>query len=54
MSPDKIKEQSSIAIGAALGFIVGLLTGFPIGVIWIAVGSLLGNGIYTLFIKRKK
>ena len=53
MSPDKIKEQASIAVGAALGFIVGILTEFPLGVIWIAVGSLFGHGIYT-FIRKKR
>jgi len=47
------KEQAGIAIGAIIGFVIGLLTGFPLGVIWIAVGSLLGGGIVHLITMRR-
>lgn len=48
------KKQAGIAIGSAIGFVIGLLTtGFPLGVVWIAVGALFGEGFVHLLIKRR-
>lgn len=55
MTDNHYKKQAGIAIGSAIGFVVGLLTiGFPLGVVCIAVGGLLGDGFVHLLIKRRK
>jgi len=51
------REQTGIAIGAAVGFTVGVLVigfNFPWLAVGIAVGALLGGGVAHVISKRSK
>jgi hypothetical protein len=49
------RTQTGIAVGSAIGFLPAILiTGFPLGTVWIAVGALLGGIVAGLTGKTKK
>lgn len=49
------REQAGMAIGAAIGFALGVLVigfNFPWLAVWIAVGALLGVGVAHIITRR--